>query len=381
MHLYILPLVLYFLALVTGIICLYAGFKIRNQKYKNILYSLALIVLGVMFAELFCATALRIKEGGWVYRQPHNYNYKLFKPDRQLVGSPRKNVTVKHRNVVYKHNSSGLRGKEVDAIKTKKRIVCIGGSTTYGIWSNNEETWVYYLDSLLQPEYEVLNLGIPGHSTAEHKRLLPDAIKNFSPDIVIFHVALEDLRSMNVRDLVYDYYNFHQPTLYGALGFCYRDRLPDMALLHAVFIFLRKIKVVPHCWFHSVNPKGKLSDKVDDRVVKNFSMNMDILLQHCQAENISVYLLPQQLNTEALTENNFSWWIPFLSREGIIEAFETLTKTLRLKANGKQNIFINYHEVTDWSSADFYDATHFNRQGNLKMAKSIAAEIRNTSQK
>ena len=44
------------------------------------------------------------------------------------------------------------------------------------------ETWPNFLGQLLQPGHEVFNFGIPGHSSVEHKKLLPRVLADFSPD-------------------------------------------------------------------------------------------------------------------------------------------------------------------------------------------------------
>ena len=170
-----------------------------NRRSKIILFSLASLVLVIALGEIIGAVALRARQGIWIYKKSPNYNFMLFEPDEVLVGVPRRNVSVVVKGILYQHNSKGFREKEFSQRKTRKRIACIGGSTTYCIKVNNDQTWPYYLDSLLQPEYEVMNFGIPGHSTAEHKKLMPRLIRQYSPDIIILHAGLNDLRSMNVN--------------------------------------------------------------------------------------------------------------------------------------------------------------------------------------
>src|SRR5687767_1868942 len=152
------------------------------SRTKTFSFSLVAFVLVLIVAEIICAIGLRVVQGRWIYTQAENDNYKLFEPDAALIGVPRKNVSVTINGLLYHHNAEGFRGENLEKTKSKKRIICIGGSTTYGIGVSNNQTWPYYLDSMLQPDYEVLNLGIPGHTTVEHKKLLPEAIKKYSPD-------------------------------------------------------------------------------------------------------------------------------------------------------------------------------------------------------
>lgn len=345
---------------------------------KKISFSFTAIVFFLIVAELLCAVALRFAEGNWIYTRGKNQNYELFEPHQQLVGVPRKNISVTLNGIHYTHNSSGFRGSELADVKTKKRIVCIGGSTTYGIGVSDNETWTYYLDSLLSPEYEALNLGIPGHTTAEHKKLLTAAIEKYKPDIVLLHCGLNDMRNMHVRDIGNDYARFHQPSLYAGFGFCLQDRLPRIALVQMVVSVLQKTTLLPACAFRNAAPAGTLSDAVDERVVNIFSKNLDTLIAQCAAKNIPVYLLPQVLAEDAVTEENLKWWIPYLTKKGIFNDLYAMNATMQSEAGLRHVTFISLAENAPWTKADFYDASHLNAKGNLKLAEIVAISFSRT---
>lgn len=338
-------------------------------------FPFAAVFLFLCLAELVCALGLRIAQGGWIYTRAENQNYALFEPHPQLVGIPRKSISVVINNIHYAHNAQGFRGSEPAKQKAKKRIICIGGSTTYGIGVSNNETWPYYLDSLLQPEFEVLNLGIPGHTTAEHKKLLPLALEKYHPDIVILHCGLNDIRNMHVHDFGNDYSRFHQPSLSASLGFCAQDRLPRVALAHVVFYFLQAIHVAPACPFRNTPPAGTLSDSVDGRVAEIFSANLDTLVALCAAKHIPVFLLPQVLSEDAVTDENLKWWIPYLTKKGIISALDTMNRIMENKAVEKQASFIVIAKDELRTKADFYDACHLNADGNLKLAEIVKTRL------
>lgn len=341
---------------------------------KKTAFYIALVALVVAGAELLCATALRLLQGNWTYAA-ENYNQKLFEPDTLLVGVPKKNISLAIQGIHYSHNSDGFRGKNFQA-KTKKRIACIGGSTTYCIGVNDNETWPFYLDSLLQPEYEVMNFGIPGHSTVEHKKLLPEIISRYAPDIVLFQVGLNDMRCMHVNHLANDYSNFHQPSLYASFGFCLRDRLPRSALLYAAVTLFQKIKVIPACPFPDGNPGGVLSDTVDEKVAENFSNNVDTLLQQCFNADISAGLLPQLLSEDVVTDENYRWWIPYLTKKGIFSAQQKMNDILQSKGSAERRvIFLAANGNVEIRKEDFFDASHLNARGNLKLAEFLAVRL------
>jgi lysophospholipase L1-like esterase len=324
----------------------------------------------VVCAEGLFAIALRFTEGQWPYSRPKSANYLLFEPHPVWVLTPRKSVDITVLGNSHHHNSDGFRGNEFARVKTKHRIACVGGSTTYCIGVGDDQTWPFYLDQLLQPDYEVLNFGIPGHSSAEHKKLLPQILARYSPDIVIFQMGLNDLRSMNLDDPGPDYANFHQPSLrFTVTGACRRDRLPRCALIQGTVVLLEKLKVLSVSPFPNGPPAGHVSDSVDPRVVETFSANLDILLRECLAKHVRVVLLPHAMSPETITDTNYKWWAPYLTKKGIFNALNALNAVMRSRADGDRVIYAGFMDGATWDPAEFCDPTHLNSNGNLRLAR------------
>ena len=341
---------------------------ISRGRKASFLLATALLVL--VCAEGLFAIALRLAEGQWPYSRPKSANYLLFEPHPGWVVAPRRGVTITVLGQPHHHNTDGFRGNEFSRVKTKPRVACIGGSTTYCIGVADDQTWAFYLDQLLQPDYEVLNLGIPGHSSVEHKKMLPQVLARYSPDIVIFQMGLNDLRNMNVADPGPDYQNFHQPSLlFSASGFCRRDRLPRCALLQGAVVLLEKTKALRVSPFPGGVPAGHVSDSVDPRVVGIFSANLDILLRECLAKHIRVVLLPHTLSPEMINDTNYKWWAPYLTKKGIFNAAAALNAVMRSRADGDQVIYADFVDSATWAPAEFCDPTHLNSNGNLRLAR------------
>lgn len=339
-----------------------------RSRFKRNLFIVITGIISIVLLEMICATALRIRQGEWIYKKPPNYNFMLFEPHPSLVGVPRKSVSVDVKGILYKHNKQGFRDDDFQVRQLAKRIACIGGSTTYCVSVNNDETWSNYLDSLLA-DFEVLNCGIPGHSTEEHKKLLPDVIKSYKPELVIIQAGLNDLRCMNVSNLSGDYSNFHQPTLFGSFGFCPQNRMPHSGLLTAGWIALRKMKLINCCSYHSAEFSGTVSDKTDEKVMEIFSRNIDTLIGQCISGNIRVVLVPQILLPELISDKNYQWWVPYLTKEGIIKALSAMNDVIRAKANGTNILYVDTGK--DWQPQHFADISHLSKTGNVKLATLI----------
>jgi lysophospholipase L1-like esterase len=294
----------------------------------------------------------------------------LFEPHPDWVLTPRKNVDVTVMGNSHHHNSDGFRGTEFSTVKTKRRIACIGGSTTYCVHVSNDQTWPFYLDQLLQTNYEVLNFGIPGHSSVEHRKLLPLVLARYAPDAVIFQMGLNDLRSMNLDAPGTNYENFHQPSLrFAGTGACRRDILPPCALIQGTVVLLEKLKILGDSPFPRGLPPGHVSDSVDSRIVSTFNASLDILLRACRTNHTRVVLLPHALSPEVIDETNYKWWAPYLTKQGIFDAEIALNDAMRRRADGDWVIYAGFMDGETWSPAEFADPTHLNPNGNLRLAR------------
>lgn len=344
--------------------------KVALSRGRRASFLVAIALLMVVCTEGLFAIALRLGEGQWPYSRPKSANYLLFEPHPEWVLTPRKGVDVTVLGNSHHHNTDGFRGNEFSRVKTKHRIACIGGSTTYCILVGDDQTWPFYLDQLLQPDYEVFNFGVPGHSSVEHRKMLPQILARYSPDIVIFQMGLNDLRNMNLADPGPDYETFHQPSLrFAATGACRRDRLPPCALLQGAVVLLEKMKVLSDSPFPRGTPPGHVSDSVDPRVVEIFSANLDILLRECLAKHVRVVLLPHAMSPETITDTNYKWWAPYLTKKGIFNALDALNAVMRRRADGDRVIYAGFMDGPTWGPAEFADPSHLNSNGNLRLAR------------
>jgi lysophospholipase L1-like esterase len=102
-------------------------------------------------------------------------------------------------------NSQGFRGKEFSVEKPKDvyRIVCLGGSTTFGLGEPDETmTYPAQLETVLNKmlpgkrRFEVINAGTPGWSSAESLINLHFRVLELSPDMIIVYEGINDTFAM-----------------------------------------------------------------------------------------------------------------------------------------------------------------------------------------
>jgi hypothetical protein len=89
----------------------------------------------------------------------------------------------------YETNKHGFRCDEFDTIDfTKKSIVYLGCSHTFGIGSPEEDIWCSILHKLLQEHYNtkfnLINLGVQGGTIDDYLRFIP-YLKKFNPHMIV----------------------------------------------------------------------------------------------------------------------------------------------------------------------------------------------------
>lgn len=107
----------------------------------------------------------------------------------------------------YRSNSQGLRGNEDYSTvppSDRIRIATFGDSFTHGDQVENHETWQYYMERA-NPEFQVLNFGVPGYGTDQAFLRYQSMGKKFNADVVLIGLMSENIeRHVNVYRPFYD---------------------------------------------------------------------------------------------------------------------------------------------------------------------------------
>lgn len=95
-------------------------------------------------------------------------------------------------------NSHGLRSREVSVEETRERlrVLCFGDSTTFGFGVGCDEAWPNQLQVLLDADHpgavEVLNAGIPGHTSHQGRQRLAADLAKWKPQQAIITFGNND---------------------------------------------------------------------------------------------------------------------------------------------------------------------------------------------
>jgi hypothetical protein len=111
-------------------------------------------------------------------------------------------------------NSSGYRGAPLTSRKSpeRRRILCLGGSFTFGLGAAETEAFPAQLASALEKAggapYEVANLGVPGHTSHEVAGAFTLRWLDLEPDAIVISDLDADALPLQTQDYSEDYGHF-----------------------------------------------------------------------------------------------------------------------------------------------------------------------------
>jgi len=214
---------------------------------KRILFRLILVVLVLFILEAIGYAGMILSNAGRDFLSNNNY----FSIRDMLAGTKNSNKLPRYLTLPYlgyvpypeykkygeiQHNEDGYRGRKIPLQKSNKlRVLCLGGSTTYGTGVDYpRETFSAQLerllvaaikaDTLLSRKFdgaEVLNAGLEAGNSAEELQQYLFKYRYYKPDVVIVHSGINDaflVHSSN-KDFQLDYthsrrINFHLEPLH-----------------------------------------------------------------------------------------------------------------------------------------------------------------------
>jgi len=334
----------------------------RGRRWLGLLSYVSAVLL---IFELSSAVLLRIAFG---FNHTQDCNQYSFHPS--LIATPTPGY---HANAKYgprTHNSTGQRGPELDQVwrQARLRIAAVGGSTTYDVGVGDDQTWVHKFGKLLPPDFQTANFGVQGHSSAEHLTLTNLVLSDYRPDVILYFMGWNDLRSSHTPDLAGDY-PYHQRSLYRSL------------LIDCPFSFTATGSVVkvlanqlyPNSLLNAVQAKKAttVSAEIDPQALAIYRRNIHLIAAAARAIGAEPIFVPQVPNESAAVGSAPHWWTPTIPTEAIPRFIRAYNDVLIQTAHEEGAVVVP--EVLDqpWPSADFMDFAHFNDAGTTKFAATL----------
>src|SRR5215475_12701809 len=115
--------------------------------------------------------------------------------------------TTGNRTISVKHNSLGLRERELSDIAPDK-ILLLGDSFTYGYDAEANERFSNLLQKEL-PQYGIVNAGVSGYGTDQQFILMMRLWNDVNPKYVVLTFCVDNDRDDNTSS--YRYHKYHKP--------------------------------------------------------------------------------------------------------------------------------------------------------------------------
>lgn len=286
-------------------------------------------------------------------------------------------AALQGQEIVFDHNSLGLRGKEPTPEDLSKPLVFLyGGSTTYDSSVTQGETWSEHLQSDLGNKLTVLNFGVVAHSTEEHvieTAFYQDIVKK-KPACALYYEGWNDVINVHLDDLDGAYANYHVLTT--------AVRRPDIPLASYSPLLLFTNDMLK-ARFDTVPKVPKVLGRPpvtgsDPRLEAIYAEHLKTIAGINNSRGVKTIFIGQIINKDYPQGPNV--WAPLIKKGGfppLIERFNTVMKQTAASLPG--TMYIDARNQ-DFDHHDFVDYAHFTIAGARKFAGNISREVGNFCQ-
>ena len=295
------------------------------------------------------------------------------------------------KNGITQHNEDGYRGNKVPFLKSGKlRILCLGGSTTYGSTVDSpseayparlEVLLTNYLvhDSILGKKYkgvEIINAGLESGTSAEELQQYLFKYRYYKPHIVIVHSGVND------AELVANASSDYQPDYEDArrLSFCLEPlTLSGRWLLKSYFLSFMTIQLFydnfadkritePHWYSRQENQQFCKWAHIDiDSIIAQkqyefypFYRNSKSLFESVVSDGAILLVFPNALNEKS----------EFIKSHKKYNETNTLNASLsKLLSDGCGGVYVPFYFDSIRDPACWVDDCHLNAKGEENKAE------------
>ncbi len=164
--------------------------KKPGLKIKYLIYSIILSIAFILAIELFLRIGFGFPTSLFYFISRGNKG--LYAPNSTIL------MTYGHLPYMVKTNSLDLRGKEIPfkRLEDRIRIAALGDSVTDGMYVDNDATYPYLLENILNAKnksVEVLNAARGGGSIDKEYAVLKEIVMPLKPDIILLTFITNDI--------------------------------------------------------------------------------------------------------------------------------------------------------------------------------------------
>jgi lysophospholipase L1-like esterase len=351
---------------------------------RLILSNLGLLLVLVGLLELAGQLLYRWRRDRWLWAGVSEIsNYALFERHPYLVGRPRSGVDLRQGSVRIRTLADSTRWTGAPAARSGRRVVaCLGGSSTFGAGVSDQASWPAQLQRRLGGRYAVVNLGVPGYSSAEHVIQVALLVGELHPEWLILYVGWNDIRNYHDPELSADYYAHGMSQLHNLVLADPRleDFFGELRARSGLVRIARSIR-----WRllgpSSAGPVARASADPDPEVDRLYRRNLETIVALARRWQARVLLVPQVLNQAAYQDPRATHrWTSRIVDRALPGMLQRFNRQLDQVCIGGGCRVVRAIELQRWTPEDFVDDGHFSARGGRSMAELLAAEILSVDQ-
>jgi lysophospholipase L1-like esterase len=284
----------------------------------------------------------------------------------------------------YFINEHGSRGASFELPKPSgvRRIVVLGGSTVFDLNADEGFDWPHLVEKFLKEkghhQVEVINAGIPGHTSGDSLGRLYTEIWQWEPDYLMIYEAWNDIKYFNSLSHDTPLIRLVKPTNPAADPFkTYQGTMDYLLSYSQLYVKIRNRYFV---WKHQVGSEGKFKEERKDNVgslgLAQFRLNMEMFVDVSRNIHAIPILLTQATlvspTNTAEDRRKIIYGYVGLSHEGILQAYEKCRQIILGVAREKKADVLDLLPQLQGKSELFHDHDHTTPRGSEEIARRIA---------
>lgn len=340
------------------------------------------LICGEIFVRLFFSyyTPDTVKKNSLPY-VPAAYASSMFAPVNDRIEITLvKAVGAK----TYFINEHGSRGASFKLPKPPgvRRIVVLGGSTVFDLNADEGFDWPHLVEKFLKEkghhQVEVINAGIPGHTSGDSLGRLYTEIWQWEPDYLMIYEAWNDIKYFNSLSHDTPLIRLVKPTNLAADPFkTYQGTMDYLLSYSQLYVKIRSRYFV---WKHQVGSEGKFKEERKDIVsslgLAQFRLNMEMFVDVSRNIHAIPILLTQATlaspTSTAEDRKKIIYGYVGLSHEGILQAYEKCRQIILGVAREKKADVLDLLPQLQGKSELFHDHDHTTPRGSEEIARRVA---------
>ena len=336
----------------------------------------------LLLVESVSQIAFWMKKGHPFWQDQPSFSQQIFEPAPYLIGRLKASVDVLYEDEVY--GNKRFRTTEIhtrwtgadlknDSLIT---IAVLGGSTTFCTGLSDEDTWPAILQKKLGDQYQVINYGVPGYSTAENIIQMSMLVPERKPDIVIFYLGWNDIKSYHVENLGAEY-RAHGFSQYHNLDLPVTFHQTRMDAAKKIFASIYIFGSLKARFRNAETPPTPVKEP-DPFVDHIYQRNLKTLKNLTHQIGANAIFIPQILNNKNFEdEREFKEWTPHIKANSMPELMARFNDFLPPLCKGDQEdcLVLERMEDLSWKSDDFVDDGHFSKKGSEKFVDQLMISI------